>query len=87
MSLIFDPHLVQQRLGRGLKRIGPDGEYCILALFMLAQLRADARQQHCKAEWLGDIIVGPGFESEDRVRIAVVPRQHHHRTSIPVLSQ
>jgi hypothetical protein len=36
----------------------PDGEHGVLALLVLAQLRADAREQDRELERLGDIVVG-----------------------------
>ena len=48
----------------------------ILAGFVLAELGADARQQHGKAERLGDVIVVAGFEAENGIGIGVVTRQH-----------
>ncbi len=53
---------------------------------MLTQLRADARKQHCEAERLGDVVVGAGFETEDRVGIGVVPREHDDRRLESVLA-
>ena len=54
---------------------------------MLAQLRADARQQHREAERLGDVVVGAGFEPEDGVGIGVVAGQHDDRRLEAVLAQ
>ena len=54
---------------------------------MLAKLRADAREQHREAERLGDVVVGAGFEPEDRVGIGVVAGQHDDRRLEAVLAQ
>src|SRR5215218_252515 len=45
-----------QQLRARPERVGTDGEDRILARLMLAKLRTDARQQHGKAEWLGDVV-------------------------------
>ena len=54
---------------------------------MLAQLGANARQQHRKPEWLGDVIIGTGFEPENGVGIGVVAGQHDDRGLEAVLAQ
>ena len=46
---------------------------------MLAQLRANAREQHREAERLGDVIVGARFQPQDGVRIGIMPGQHDDR--------
>ena len=51
------------------------------------KLRADARQQHGKAERLGDVVVGAGFQAEDGVGIGVVAGQHDDRRLEAVLAQ
>ena len=66
--------VADQHLGSGLERIGTDLEHCVFALLVLAQMRADAGQQHPEAEWLGHIVVGAGIEAEDRVRIRTLRR-------------
>ena len=59
----------------------------VLALLMLAQLGADAGQQHREAERLGHVVVGAGIEAEDRIRIAIRRRQHDDRALDAVLAQ
>ena len=59
----------------------------ILAGFVLAELGADARQQHGKAERLGDVIVGTRFKAENGIGIGVVPGQHDDRSLETVLAQ
>ncbi len=54
---------------------------------MLAQLRPDPRQQHRKAERLGDVVIGAGFEAQNGVRIGVVPGQHDDRRLEAALAQ
>ena len=54
---------------------------------MLAQLRADARQQHGEAERLGDVVVGAGFQAENGVAVGVVAGQHDDRRLEAVLAQ
>ena len=54
---------------------------------MLAQLSANARQQHGEPKRLADIVIGPGLEAEDRVGIGVVPGQHDDRSLEAVLAQ
>ena len=51
-----------------------------------SKLGADARQQHGKAERLGDVIVGAGFQTENRIGIGVVPGQHDDRSLEAVLA-
>ncbi len=68
VSRIFWPLSVVRSFWLGLKTIGADGEGRVLALLVLAQLHADAREQHREAERLGDVVVGAGFQAEDRVR-------------------
>ncbi len=55
--------------------------------FVLAQLRADAREQDREAERLGDVVVRARFEPENRVGIGVVPGQHDDRRLETVLAQ
>ena len=66
---------------------GPDGEHRVLARLVLAQLRADARQQHGESKRLGDVVVGAGFEPENGVGIGVVAGQHDDRRLEAVLAQ
>ncbi len=53
---------------------------------MGAQLRPDARQKDGKLERLRDIVVRPGIEAEDRVRVAVMAGQHQDRALDPLLA-
>ena len=62
-------------------------EHRVLARLVLAQLRADARQQHGETERLGDVVVGAGFQAEDGVGIGVVAGQHDDRRLEAVLAQ
>ena len=57
----------------------------VLAVLVLAQLSADAREQGAEAEGLGDVVVGAGIEAEDGVRLAVGGGQHddRHRDAAP----
>ena len=59
--------------------VGTDREDRVLAALVLAQVRAQAGEQHVDAERLGDIVVGAGFEAEDRVGVAVGRGQHDDR--------
>ena len=68
----FDaPHLLGvgagQHLGAGAEAVGADGEHRVLAGLVLAELGADAREQHGKAERLGDVVVGAQRQSLDAV--------------------
>ncbi len=89
--LLGEANLVALRIEQDLRarpeRVRPDGEDRVLARFMLTQLRADARQQHRKAERLGDVIVGARFEPEDGIGIGVVAGQHDDRRLEAVLAQ
>ena len=89
--LLGQPHLAalraEQQLRARPERVGPDGEDRVLARLVLAQLRADARQQHGEAERLGDVVVGAGFQAEDGVGIGVVAGQHDDRRLEAVLAQ
>jgi hypothetical protein len=78
---------VHQQLRARPERVGPDGEHRVLARLVLAQLRADAREQHRKAERFGDVVVRAGLEPEDRVGIGVVAGQHDDRRLEAVLAQ
>src|SRR6266436_4622176 len=67
--LLREPHLValgiEQDLRARPERVGADGEYGVLARLVLAQLRADAREQHGEAKRLGHVVVGAGLEPEN----------------------
>ena len=78
---------VHQHLRARPEGVGTDGEDGVLARLVLAQLRADAREQHGEAERLGDIVVGARFEPQDRVGIRVVTGQHDDRGLEAVLAQ
>jgi hypothetical protein len=54
---------------------------------MLAELGANASQQHGEAERLGEVVVGARFEAENGVGIGVVPGQHDDRSLEAVLAQ
>jgi hypothetical protein len=45
---------------------------------VLAQVDADARQQHSELEGLGDVIVGAGIESENLIGIGAVASEHEY---------
>jgi hypothetical protein len=53
-------------------------------MFMLAELRADARQQHRKAERFCHIVVGTRIKTQDLVSVRGLPRQHDHRTLVAI---
>src|SRR5208282_3313655 len=78
---------VEQELRAWPKRVRPDGEDRVLARLVLAKLGADAREQHGKAERLGDVIVGARFKAEDGVGIGVVPSDHDDRRLETVFAQ
>ena len=46
---------------------------------MLPELRADAGEQHAQAERLRHVIIGAGFQPEDRVGIRGLSGQHDDR--------
>ena len=71
---------------RGLKSIWPKLENRIFRLFVLAQLRANARLQHRKLERLGDIIICARIEAQDRISIAVMACEHDDRAFDPLLA-
>ena len=81
------PFGIEQELRARPERVRPDREYRVLARLVLAQLRADARQQHGEAKRLGDVVVGARFETEDGVGIGVVAGQHDDRRLETVLAQ
>jgi hypothetical protein len=63
-----------------------NGEYRILALLVLAKLCADAGEQHRKAEGFGHIVVGARVETEDRIGVRYLSRQHDDRPFEAVLA-
>src|SRR5262245_37254374 len=67
--------------------MGADVETAVTARLVLAHLRANARKQHGKAKRLVHVVVGTGFEPEDRVGIGIVPSQHDDRRLEAVLTQ
>ncbi len=79
--------LVDQHLQRRLELVGPDAEGGVLRRLVRAHLGADARQQHCKAERLGDIVVGAGVEAEDLVGIRDLAGQHDDGRGQAALAQ
>ena len=79
--------VVDQDLGAGTETVWPDREYRVFALLVLAQLGANAGQQHGDAERLGDIVIGARLEAENGVRIAILRRQHDDRAGKSVLAQ
>ena len=78
---------IDQQFGRRLEGVRSDGEDRILALLVLPELRADAREQHAELEGLGDIIVGAGFKAEDGVGIGGLSREHDDRTLEPAAAK
>ena len=76
-----------QHLGRRLEAVGADREHRVVAELELAQLGAQAGQQHAQAERLGDVVVGPAVEAQDRVGVAAVRGQHDHRRLHALLAQ
>src|SRR5215831_2235342 len=83
----FGAFLVNQHLRCRLERVVANGEHRVLALLVLAQLRANARQQHGELEGLGDVVVGAGIEAEDHVGIRHVAGEHDDGTLEAVLAQ
>ncbi len=75
----------QQLLAR-LEQIGADPKGGILALLVLAQLRANACQQDGEPEGLGYIVIGAGLQTQNRIGIRVVAGQHDHRRFEPALA-
>src|SRR5262245_143507 len=63
---------VDEQFGTRPERIGADGKHRVLARLVLAQLGADAREQHGEAERFRHVVVGAGLEAEDRVRVGIV---------------
>jgi hypothetical protein len=78
---------VEEKLRAGPKRVGADRENGVLARFVLAQLGADARKQHGKAEGLSDIIIGARFEAQDGVGIGILASENNDRLREPVPAQ
>ena len=62
-----------------MELVGPDGHHRVLAALVLAQMGAQAGEQHVDAERLGDVVVGARFEAEDGVGIGIGGGQHDHR--------
>ncbi len=62
-----------------LEGVGPDREDRVLALLVLAQLRAHAGEQHRELERLRDVVVGAGIQPQDDVGIGGIARQHDDR--------
>ena len=62
-----------QNFCTGLEAIGANDKDRVLALFMLADVGADARQKYIEAERLGDIIIGTRFKAKDGVGITIGP--------------
>ena len=87
VSLTLPPFWSISSFWLGLKVYGPDREGRVLALLVLAKLGADARQQHGEAERLRHIVVGAGFQAEDRVGIGVMPGKHDDRRLVAALPQ
>ncbi|MEY9172903.1 hypothetical protein ABIF15_004135 [Bradyrhizobium elkanii] len=54
---------------------------------MLAELRPDPGQQHREPKWLRHIVVGAGFEPQDRIGIGVVAGQHDDRSLEAALAE
>src|SRR4029077_205505 len=65
----------------------PDSEYGVFACFVLPELRANPCEQHREAKWLCDVVVCSGFESENRIGIDVMSRQHDDGAVEAVLAQ
>ena len=58
----------------------------VVARFVLAQLGADACQQHGKFERLADIVISAGIEPQHRIGIGGLTGQHDDRVLEPVLA-
>ena len=56
-----------QQLGARTKAVRTDRKDGILTRFVLTKLRANTCKQNGEAKWLRNIIVGSGFETQDRV--------------------
>ena len=70
---------VDQHLGARPEGVGADREGRVVGQLELAQLRAQARQQHAEPEGLGDVVVGAAVETEDGVGVGIVRGQHDDR--------
>ncbi len=57
----------RQGLGCRAELIGADTEDGVLGLFVTAQMGADPGQKYGKAERLGDVVIGPGVEAQNRI--------------------
>ena len=55
-------------------------------MLVLAQVGADAGQQHGEAEGLGDIVIGAGVEAQDGVGLGGLRGQQDHRALVAVLA-
>ena len=66
----------------GLNSYGPIWKDGILALLMTAQMCAHTGQQDREFERLGDIIIGPGFQTQNLVGIRILPGQHDDRGAL-----
>src|SRR6185437_593289 len=77
----------EQKLRTRPERVRTDGKDRVLARLVLAQLRADAREQHSETEWLGDVIVGARLETENGIAIGVMAGEHDDRRLEAVFAQ
>src|SRR3546814_14290365 len=68
-SDVCSADLAHEQLGARPEAVGADGEDRVLALLVLEQMRAQARQQHVHPERLHDVIVAARVETEDRIGI------------------
>ena len=73
--------LVGEQLRARPERVGPDLEDRVLAGLVLAQLGADAGEQHRELERLHHIVVGAGFQAHHRVVLGCLPGQHDDRAA------
>ena len=87
VSRIFFSALVEQELGGRAEAVGADAEDRVLGLLVLAELGADAGEQHRQLEGLGDIVVGAGVEAVDLVAVGGVAGQHQDRALDALLAQ
>ena len=78
---------VEQELRAWPERVRPDAEHGVLAGLVLAQLGADAREQHREAKRLGHVVVGAGLQAEDRIGVGVAAGEHDDRRLEAVLAQ
>src|SRR6476660_1152973 len=70
---------VDQQFGGRLKSVWTDSYNAILAHLVLAELGADAGEQHAELERLGDIVIGAGFQAENGVGIGGLRCEHDDR--------